>query len=389
MRIQIKLKGNADPPKYSYHSRILSVKCSSSKGFQTPNRAVTNYELNSRAFLGRRQFLNSDIGVSFKPINQKNMLDILDKGKSLNRISREFGSSFKMMNYFNYSFAVPQPGDSTLKLLKSKRLIPRFTLLNPLIQFQEDVKVNALSLPWLNLSPQEFKKYHRESLDTSDDQYDVIPIIDPACEKLTPYLNYLNTYKETGEVNVIGVIGRSYDTHISQYNNIWHAFKDKDVLITVLNIDRAVSHIDTSLSPVHKGEFVVGDVFASKVPTGGSFDPSSKPINNQILFFDKDSLCVSTIEYLKKHDNWKTKIINELEDNESELILNNYTEAEGDKDKTNILRRLSRVHEFKQSRQELIDSQKFIAQDDIKSYMDNKPELKKAFSSSYQSILET
>jgi len=386
MTLQIKLKGSPDSA-YSYHSRILNVKCSSSKSFNTPTRAITGYELNTKAKLGKKEYLDSEIGVVYKPLSQKMMYSILNDGNYFSNLRAQIGKSLKMMTYFNYSFAVVQPGDNVIKYLKDNRLTISFSRLQPSLQIQNDIKIDAISLPWLDMSLSQFKDYHSGNLNSFGDNYDIIPIIDPASDHLDGILNYLVSLDGTDQLKVIGIKGRSYATHLPEYEKIWNTFGNRDVLLSVLDIERSLDNrADKSLSCLHYSEFLVGDTFSPHVPLP-SPPPSSSKQASQISFFDKDSLCVTRIKELEKTDGWKEKISNAMNDSVTKEIIFNYQEADSDSSKMEILRKLSKVHEYKTSREEFIHSQEYISQYDIKSYIDQKPELKNINRSSSQSQL--
>jgi len=384
--IQIKLKGIPDSA-YSYHSRIVNVKCSSSRSFKTPTRAITGYELNTKAKLGKKEYLDSEIGVVYKPLSQKMTHSILDDGKAFNNLHAQIGKSFKMMTYFDYSFAAIQPAESVIKYLKNYKLIESFSRLQPLLQTQNDIKPDAISLPWLDLPLSEFKKYHSDNLNSYGNEYDIIPIIDPASDHLDGILNYLVSLDGTDQVKIVGIKSRSYASHLPEYEKIWNSFSNRDVLLSVLDVGRSLDNrVDKSLSGLHYSEFLIGDTFSPHVPIPAPPPSSSKPAS-QISFFDKDSLCVTRIKELEKTEGWQDKIFDEMNDSATKEIIYNYHEADGDSAKMEILRKLSKVHEYKTSREEFLDSQKYISQGDIKSYIDQKPELKNINPASFQTQL--
>ncbi len=104
-------------------------------------------------------------------------------------------------------------------------------------------------------------------------------------------------------------------------------------------------------------------------------------METKLKFFDKDKLTIETLSNLiQEKPDWAEDILTTL--NKEPFVrdaLENYYEAQTKPKKLNILKAISKVHEFIESRQEFKISQKYIKQTDSIDYIKEKEALRKIF----------
>jgi hypothetical protein len=387
--IRVKPLNIDDSPKYTYRTRVAKIKISSSVSVETPIRAITNSEMNAKKTIPTPVEIDAEVGgVVLKFTNKKirNVIEFISNNKKINDTRKKVDTYLNSMLYSDMNYVLLQPTKKAIEDLQSSE-----DLLNSFIRIQaklqdgvEDSKLNIITIPWLNLPIGKFKAVHKEYTQAYSNKT-IMPVIDPACNNnlWDELLKYIVSCENTDTLNIIGVIYRSFESHMASYDKLWAKLHDKDIGIVLIDTDRRLMN-DYNLSGLHYGEFIIGDILSSKVPVGGFPDISGErknskpPIEYEFKFFRKDSLDVVPLyELQKSNPNWVEDILLETGETYVKKALNNYHEAENDSKKKQIINAISKVHEFKSSRGEFLISQKYIKQNDALSYIQEKPTLSK------------
>lgn len=384
MKLSVKpLNIDSEEKNYVYKTRTAKIKVSSSNSIKTPIRAINNSEMRAKQQAPADIAISSEIGgviTKFTIGNTRNIEKFITDNHAYANIQNQINTHLRLMDYFQLKYALLQPGAPAIKWLHENNKIGKFLRMQKHLQ-AVDIEVpdfNIITIPWLDLSAEDFIEVH-ESYMNSCPEKEIIPFIDPNCksEVLSKILEHLVSYEETGDFNVLGIIHRSFKQHLANYDMIWENFYDKNIGIFLTDITR-VNH-GTDVSGVHFSEFVLGDVFTSWVPVVGfnsnnDTEKGKKPksIEEQLKFFDRSNLTVSKIQDLMSNKNWVDDIITQIGEKSLRDPIEHYYEAEQEPVKKNILGYISKVHEFKTSREEFLNSQDYIKQNESLAYIKEK-----------------
>lgn len=197
-------------------------------------------------------------------------------------------------------------------------------------------------------------------------------------------------YKDFGEIigllvnqlnlNLIGLYFKSYrHAHLS-YEVLRHYFS-KDIAFFVTQVNRTDLN---DISTMHYLPFFGNDIYAVRRPIGFEKvkeDEQGHKIKvpleysvNKIQFFDKESLRVrSAVKMPLVVENYMKEYSH---DSLIQNMLRNYRDADGIKDKYEILSAFSKVSELRSSSAEFANFQRYIKQNSAKDYIEEKQVLK-------------
>jgi len=391
MSIQVKLNSIDDSDKYLYRARNIKIKPSTSTTIETPIRAVTNTEMNAKASIPAELPIFADVGVveiKLTTGRRRNITSFLRKNSSYNSVRDAAYYNLQRMVYFPLNLVLIQPSGSAILELQKAGKVSSF--LRMVIDLQlRDLGLNIVTIPWLNLPPDEFIKIWKLYRDALPDNIEVVPTLKLLeADSLEEYLHALSQYID--QVKFIMIPYRKIETNKPSYDTLWRYLHDKDVATILIDVKRdEASNIVPRASSFHYAEFIMGDITALEVPMGGGGKkPGDKkkrienpPVETKLKFFDKDKLTVETLSNLiHEKPDWAEGILTTL--NKEPFVrdaLENYYEAQTEPKKLNILKAISKVHEFIESRQEFKISQKYIKQTDSIDYIKEKEALRKIF----------
>ncbi|MCD6571967.1 MAG: hypothetical protein J7K62_01705 [Thermoplasmata archaeon] len=391
MKIKVNPKNIDTSEKYLYRARTTEIKVSSSRSIMTPIRAVTNSEMRAKQNIPTEIPIDAEIGnITIKLTSKRthNVASFINKNSAYNTIKRKALYQLLSMQYSLFTYVLLQPTKEAIQFLHKTNQIEEFSRLQSILQ-AEDLNLDVITIPWLELPPQQFIRLHKRYVTQFPDK-EIIPFIDPKNERYLPeILTYLSKNENTDTVNIVGILYRPCSTHRISYDRIWKTFYDKDIGIILTDVSRTLLRdLSSNVSGVHYSEFFIGDILSSFVGIRAPLDSegeenSKEPIEHQLKFFRKEALDVLPLFDLKKvNPHWIDKIISEIGEKSIRTALENYKEAENSKDKKDkkvILYSISKLHEFKESRQEFKISQKYIKQTDSIDYIKEKEALREIF----------
>ncbi len=379
--IKVELKNYDTSEKYQYHARTLEIRVSSSTSITTPIRGITSTEMSAKATIPAEIPIDAEIGeimIKLTTGKRRNIGSFLRKNSAYKSISRSLLYQKLTMQYFPLTFALIQPTNTAISFLHENNYVDKFIRMSLALQI-EDLGMDIITIPWVAYPPEKLVKVYW-SYQKSYPNKIVVPFIslkdshyvEKFLKTIAPYLD---------QMRFIGVLYKPVADVRPSYDHLWSTLYDKDVAIILADVkrDQDVSLVP-NLSVPHYTEFVVGDVITREVPHGaGSYRPPH-PIDTRIKFFNREDLTVNPLLKVKQEHGWIERI-SEILGHEEFVVkaLKHYQEAQENTEKFNILNAISKVHEFKESREEFIRSQEYIKQTDTIDYIKEKRTLKKVF----------
>lgn len=382
--ISVKLKNVDESDRYIYRARSIKIRISSSQSFETPVRAVTNTEMNAKASVPAEIPIDAEVGevvvkltspkVSNSKRKERDVLNFITHNKVYDRVNKSIQYQLLSMRYFPLRIVLVQPTNTALNYLHDAGLNQKF--LRIVLDLQLRLGLDLITVPWLKLNPSEIKKIYL-SFSNNFPNKELVFFLSPEDNKLLT--EYLKIIDEIEDIKFIGLLYKKIDTHKPAYDSLWEYTHDRDIAVLLSNVKRDGDiPFQQNLSVIHYAEFIVGDVISREVPipapSGDTYDML------KTKFFEKLDLTLRNIVELSQNIGWVEKISKVL-DNENSVIqaLENYEEAKNDRDKLNVINSISKIHEFKESREEFITSRKYIEKNESMEYIQSKNTLKKLF----------
>lgn len=363
-----------------YTARSIEIK-PTSKTIKTPIRALTNGDLNAKAGAPLDIPLEAPISGIHIPLKNKEVEGIFSKSTSISGIINRIENFSQQMQHSSIILPLIQPYHTALNdvLRKEERKRKFFKLI---LQMQKEAGLSNFCVPWLGFTREKTIKFYQEILNNSDDDY--IFFLDAKADSndLLFISKFLKQHVETERVKFIGILHQPVRKAMICYDNLWDTFKESNVGIILSDIERMDPDSPVSAAYVscsHLNEFIVGDVFMSRVSGGGGGDPSKTPVSHRLKVFNSNELSVKPIEKYTD-DEWIGNITQSIPDPFLERKLRNYQEADLDSDHYNVLNYVTKVHEFVQSSNEFSKSQEYIKKEESSVYIDEKSALRIALS---------
>lgn len=359
-----------------YTARSVEIK-PGSKTIKTPIRALTNGDLNAKAGAPIDLPLEAPIaGIHFK-LKNKDVHGILTKNAASNSLINRIEDFSQQMQHSSVILPLIQPPESSFKDILAKEENRRvfFRLIN---KMQKIAGLTNICVPWLAFSKEKTVQFYQEILKNSDDNY-VFFIDAKANPDDVDYIsNFLKPHIETERIQFVGILHQHVRKALRSYDILWEKLKDCNVGIVLSDIDRVDLDNPTTaayVSSSHLNEFIVGDVFMSRVfGGGGGGDPSHTPINHRLKVFNSSELSVKPIEKYSDAD-WIQNISDTIPDPRLIRKLENYQEASDDQNKYNVLNYVTKVHEYIRSSDEFVKSQDYIRREESSEYIGAKSAL--------------
>ena len=373
-----------DTTNFFYSTRSLEI-LQTSKSIKTPFRALTNADLSAKRNVPLETSLYSPIACIHKPLNAKNSLQILTENEFPQKLIRSLENSSQQMQHSQIILPLIQPASTAIKgHLQSGRAKDKF--LKNLITIQKLAHLDNICIPWLDYPTNKMPGKYQTILDGSDDNFTFL--IDPSIKpsELAKIAQFFREQIDTGRIHILGILYQPVARVINSYNVLWDIFKEKDVALMMVDIDRY--HQDfNNLSPSHLNEFILGDLFVPRVYPGGGFSDQNpgkerkkRQVDERLRIFNSSTLTVTPIANYSD-DSWLDLVRTEMSEEGILNKLQHYKEAQEDAKKYNVLNSISKVHEFLSSTKEFEQSQKFIAKEESKAYIEEKVTLNSALKS--------
>jgi hypothetical protein len=359
-----------------YTARTVEIK-PGSKTIKTPIRALTNGDLNAKAGAPIGIPLEAPIaGIHFK-LKNKDVNGILTKNAAANSLISRIEDFSQQMQHSSVILPLIQPPETSFKDILAKEENRRvfFRLIN---KMQKMAGLTNICVPWLAFSKEKTVQFYKEILKNSDDNY--VFFLDAKANPDDVYYisNFLKQHIETERIQFVGILHQHVRKSLRSYDILWENLKDSNVGIVLSDIDRVDLDNPTTaayVSSSHLNEFIVGDVFMSRVSGGGGGgEPSHTPINHRLKVFNSNDLSVKPIEKYSDPE-WIQNISDTIPDPHLQRKLENYHEASEDQDKYNVLNYVTKVHEYIRSSDEFVKSQEYIKKEESSEYIGGKSAL--------------
>lgn len=386
MKITVK---NIDEKIGLYSTRTLRIKIRG-KTIETPYRALTHQELNAKNDIPEDVLLYSHFSVIYRKFSLREVKEkFLGSNKYLHNLISFLEEYRRRMQHFDFIFSFLQPYESALEasLLKDKYI-------RIAVRVQIEAGFKCISIPWVRMPPKEFLSTIKQHKRVLGEEYQVVPVVDirENPKDLKPIFEYVREASVTGELAFLGIIHHPVREALASYDLAWEMLKESDLCILLLDVKRVEEDLN-DISSVHLNEFVLGDIISlettrvfgkkkdSKVSTR-RVSRRKKPIEEKLRIFDQRELRVPILLEFMQSSDWIDEVTKYFDrSQEIREILENYKEAEGDKQKTKVLNAISRVHEFLASESEMETSQKFISKNEAEEYIKEKSTLLRALRS--------
>ncbi len=260
MSIKVKLENIDESDKYLYRARHIKIKPNTSTTIETPIRAVTNTEMNAKASIPAELPIFADMGmveIKLTTGKRRNIASFLQKNSSYNSVKDTAYYNLQRMAYFPLNLVLIQPSSSAISQLQKANKIPDFLRLTIDLQLR-DLGLNIITIPWLDLPPDELIKVWKVYRDALPDNIEVVPtlrILEP--DALERYLHVLNQYID--QIRFVAILYRKIETNKLSYDKLWVHLHDKDIATILIDVKRdEASTIVPTASSFHYAEFIMG-----------------------------------------------------------------------------------------------------------------------------------
>jgi len=388
--IEVKLK-HISQDKFGFKSRIVSIKLK--KMIQTPNRAITNYEIYKKRKLPTQIHLKNDIVFHAEPvlspdfpINRRSIASKINSFETLHGdlvkiheliipciwpkkdLLKNVNFVRKLMNIIVVMFA-ESDAEYGYKIVGIPPLYG--VTLSEYRQILKDVKGN-------------FNKYNMEILPIFALDYNFESLVEYAVKDLN--------------LSLIGFKYGQIKNYVPQYLFMRNYYADKDVAFMSVNTKRYENIGVSDFAVMHLLPFTGADLFVSWIGPfgwGGKLVPSLRVLDRQNLRLpllmtlderQRDEIFREFLKLANIKDVELEKVVEVLSKQEKlkkviERIIQLLNSKQRDKIKMGRelcerINSLTRIQEVIASSKELYELQQYIKQDDVNHYLKNRPNLK-------------
>ncbi len=370
-----------DNQKSFFSARNMRVQLSSSHSIETPYRALSNSELIAKAQMPSEIALHSEVSGIHNDLSVNDVQQILNDNDVVKKKIRNLENYRQRMQHSSMIFSLLQPcktaRDQVLFTDKQREKYLEIT-----IGMQMLANFDYICVPWvgfedINSTINQFKKIENSC------NRELIFFLDLKSKSgfLDEISKYLIELIDSDRIHAVGVVHHPIVDTLVSHVDLWNSFKEKNAAIIVANVERSDLDYDR-LSSIHLSEFILGDIFLPRVmhpfgtKDGGEkgVQKKSKPkikLNEKFLFFDRTNLTVSPIGAIQ-NKSWADTIASTIPDPHVRDVINNFSEAEIDREKFQVVSAISKVYEQIVSSKELEISKKFIKSGETDEYVNNK-----------------
>ncbi len=372
---------------------------------ETPSRAATMFEYNSKAKIPTNVLIDNPITVKYTSLGYNTLRNFLQTNEVFARLHHAQENTMDRTQHSQLQFALFQPTiteykdeniPAAMQILQESKELEKF--LDLIISLQESLHFDIISLPYLFLPYTKleniYKKRAAQIRQLGKEPFFVLNLKHnpPDFEKLVElFVNELN-------LKLIGLNFQRFPKAALNYRTI-SKYYDKDVLFFSLQVGRSdPAHDDISSS--HYLPFLTNDIFAVAAPQ--YFDPSKKKKNIesgieqpskipsyqekllQLKLFNKKDLSLDSIfPLMNQHKELLKDVGNPKDERLVQMIKNYMTEGntkEEQKERITNLKSFTWVHELKTSVSEFTNFRNFIKQNDTSFYVTERPLLNSTIS---------
>jgi len=399
--VDVRVINTDDNEKYLYPSRSVEIRVSSSNRIITPTRAVTDYEFNQKALIPTEMPIENQVYISVADLNWGEFQKFMHVNGYYAKVISTMELKSRLSQYSNLRLFLLKPtitdtvdeetgkiNYAPMKLLEQNpALLERF--IRVIIQMQNEVGVNPVTIPFLELPLEQYKEIIRDvylSLGKIGKQ--PVFFIDMRYQHFQPIVDLLTKEYQS---NLIGLYFRKYREANLNYDYL-RDYAKKDVAFLATLVDRSSLY---DISTMHYLPFLGNDIYAVKRTPGFAKyvkdengyvrDETGKKIvapveytAKNIAFFDKENLC---IENINKNPKLVQLFLAEYRNDDFiTALLKNRNNVEGKKRDCDALKAFSKVSELISSQSEFISFQDYVKQDSSADYIDDRAVLKQTLS---------
>lgn len=380
----VEVKSIDDSSKYLYPNRSIEIK-TTKQDIMTPSRASTDSEYRQKALVPTALSIENPVSITIEELSGNKFDRLMNENGYFARIINRVELKSRLSQYSGLDLVLLKPTKSDKKdkatketryspmtlLKQNPQLLERF--LRVIIKMQQDAGFDQISIPFVELSFQEFSKLAIEvNRITEKMDRQAIFFVDMNYQDFKKAIDLIVNNLQS---NVVGLYFQSYRRAHLSYEAL-REYIDKDVAFLTVQVERVGLN---EIATMHYLPFFGNDIYAVEKPRGFSEkDEMGKPKKimyspQHVRLFDKNSLCVRHITAIPS-------VVEHLSEEYSRdpvipTVLHNFQEATT-KDKYEILSAFSRVSELRSSSAEFANFQRFIKQNSAKDYVEEKQVLK-------------
>ncbi|MCW3990779.1 MAG: hypothetical protein NWE88_11980 [Candidatus Bathyarchaeota archaeon] len=388
MITEVKVKEIDYGARYLYPSRRIEIK-TTNNSIITPTRAATSYEFGQKTKVPADMPIKNQTTIDVENLNYTRLTKFLQTNDYYTKLMRKIELNNRLSQYSDLNLVLMRPTISPKRDKKTREILqesPMTLLTNNhslrdrfirfIIKIQQDLGLNPITIPFLDLSIQTYKEVTvqiAKSLERINRQ--PLFFLDMKYAEFEAALDWIVNELQS---NAVGLYHKAHRTVPLNFD-VLSRYVDKDVAFISAQVRRYdPSHED--ISTMHYLPFLGNDLYAVATPQPFGVRETDSGIGvkdrlRSIRLFDKDSLCLKRIR-------GASSIIDELEyeyrsDSSITDILRNYHEANTDADKLTVLRAFSKISELKDSSSEFINLQEYVKQGSTRDYVQEKQVLQK------------
>jgi hypothetical protein len=389
--IDVKIKSLDESTQFLYpSSRSIEIR-TKSNSIMTPTRAATDYEYHQKARVPTDIPVDNPVYASVQDLSFSEFDKFMHQNGYYAKLIRKMELKSRLSQYSDLRLFLVKPTKSDRKddatgetryapmtlLKQNSALLERF--IRFIIQMQLEAEVNPITIPFIELPFSAYKKLVVQAArDIESKGKQPVFFIDLGYENFEEIIDLLANQLD---LNLIGLYFKSYRyAHLSY--EVLREYFSRDVAFFATHVNRTDLN---DISTMHYLPFFGNDIYAIKRPIGFQKmvrDDEGRKTKilpeysvNKIQFFDKESLRVQPIT--------KTPLLVDNYVNEYshdfliQNMLKNYRNADGFKDKYEVLSAFSKVSELRSSSKEFENFQRYVRQNSAIEYINEKAVLKR------------
>lgn len=369
--------------RYLYPNRSLEIK-TSGQSITTPIRAVTSYEYRMKSAVPTDLSIENPISINIESLNHSQFDKFIKTNDFFSQLLRKVEFNNRLAQYSEVSLVLIKPtvtpkrdSDTNEILLESPMniLVNNHNLRDRFIRFiiriHQALKINPVSIPFLELPFSEFRNIAQEitrSLEIINSE--PIFFIDMRYSEFELAIDWLVNHLQS---KAIGIYYRPFKFVPLSYE-VLSNYIDRDVAF----ISAQTSRYDSSyedISTMHYLPFFGNDIYAVNTPPPffrkeTNLERVVRDKLQSIRLFDRESLSLKPIQSAAStiddyiHEYREDSIVSD--------ILDNYREANVDDAKLTVLRAFTKISELNASSLELTKFQEFIGENSTRDYVQEK-----------------
>lgn len=366
-----------------YPNRSIEIK-TTGQSIITPIRAATSYEYRMKSKVPTDISIENQISINIESLNHSLFNKFLTTNGFFSQLLKKIDFSNRLSQYSDVNLVLIKPTvtpkrdsdtneiiiESPMNILKNNRTL-RDRFIRFLIRIHQELNINPVSIPFLELPFSEYKNITHE-ITQSLENINIEPIffVDMRYYEFESTIDWLVNQLQS---KAVGIYYRPFRSVPLSYE-VLSNYVDRDIVF----ISTQTSRYDSSyedISTMHYLPFIGNDIYAVTTPRPfykkeTNRERASRDKIRSIRLFDRESLSLKQIQSAASTiDDY---IYEYREDDIVSDILGNYREANVDDAKLTVLRAFSKISELNASSSEFSKFQKFIGENSTNDYVQEK-----------------